>query len=366
MEFDFSEEQRALADTVRRFVARDYGFERRRAIAADAGGWSREAWRTLAEIGVTAINVPEAHGGLGYGAVEAGLVAGILGPALALEPFIAAAVAAPAALRLAGDPAFADAWLPRIAGGEAIVVLAHGEPGRGIATSATPVGDGWRLDGREVAVSHAGAADLLLVPARLPDGTTGLFAAHATAAGLVRDDYPTLDGHRAADVALSGTDAVRVGTDPTAAVAAARNAGLCALCWEAVGILDAAMAATAEYLRTRRQFGQPIGRFQALQHRMADMLLHAEQARSMSYLAAAHCDGADPAQRRRVLSAAKVTIGHACRFVAQGMVQLHGGMGMTDELIVSHWFKRLTAIEMTAGDTDFHLQRFAQHSRTSP
>ncbi len=362
MEFDFSEEQRALADTVRRFVERDYGFERRRAIVAGADGWSRDAWRTLAEIGVTAINVPEPQGGLGYGAIEAGLVAATLGPALSLEPFIAAAVVAPTALCRAGDTGFAGEWLPRIAAGEAIVVLADDAAGHGAPTANPGSGD-WRLDGRIAAVSHAGAADLLLVPAPLPDGKPGLFAVEATASGLIRHAYPTLDGHRAADIELSGAIARRVGGDAAEAIAAARDAGLCALCWEAVGILDAAIAATAEYLRTRRQFGQPIGRFQALQHRMADMLLHAEQARSMSYLAAAHCADEDRMQRQRVLSAAKVTVGQACRFVAQAMVQLHGGMGMTDELIVSHWFKRLTAIEMSAGDSDYHLMRFAQQSR---
>ena len=149
------------------------------------------------------------------------------------------------------------------------------------------------------------------------------------------------------------------------AIEAALDIGLAALCAEAVGIMDATVAATTDYLKTRQQFGQPIGRFQALQHRMADMLLHLEQARSMSYLAAMHCTSTDKAARRRTLSAAKVTIGQACRFIAQNSVQLHGGMGMTDELILSHWFKRLTAIELSFGDTDFHLQRFAELSRAA-
>jgi len=184
--------------------------------------------------------------------------------------------------------------------------------------------------------------------------------------GVALRDYPTLDGQRAADIVFDKAPAQSVGAGDTSdAIEAALDIGLAALCSEAVGIMDATIAATTEYLKTRQQFGQPIGRFQALQHRMADMLLHLEQARSMSYLAAMHCTSEDKAARQRSLSAAKVTIGQACRFIAQNAVQLHGGMGMTDELILSHWFKRLTAIEMSFGDTDMHLQRFVRLSRAA-
>ena len=359
MNFDFTDDQRALADTVRRFVAKDYDFERRRAIRDSAAGWSRAVWQELAELGVLAIGIDEDHGGLGYGPLETGLAMNAFGAALLVEPYLAAAVVAPTLIRRASSTDFQRHWLPRIASGENIVVFAHhdarGDPVR--------VADG-ALSGRKTVAAHADCADLLLVSARATDGSTRLFALAPTTPGVTLRSYPTLDGQRAADVQLDQAVATEVGagdtaTDATQAIDAALDIGLAALCAEAVGIMEATVAATVDYLKTRRQFGQPIGRFQALQHRMADMLLHQEQARSMSYLAAMHCANPDQVLRQRTLSAAKVTVGQACRFIAQNAVQLHGGMGMTDELILSHWFKRLTAIEMSFGDTDFHLQRFA-------
>ena len=380
MNFDFSEEQIALADTVRRFIAKDYSFEKRRAIRDAEPGWSREVWQALAGLGVLALNIDEEHGGLGFGPQETGLVMGAFGAALLLEPYIAGAVIAPALIRRClppkGNPRYAERasavpkghtathnfqeeWLPNIASGETIVVLAHADARNDPVTEING-----KLSGRKAVVAHGGCADLLLVSARLADGGSGLFAVTPGAEGVALRDYPTLDGQRAADLVLANAAATRVGAGDTAeAIDAALDIGLAALCAEAVGIMDATIAATTDYLKTRQQFGQPIGRFQALQHRMADMLLHLEQARSMSYLAAMHCTDEDQAARQRILSAAKVTIGQACRFIAQNAVQLHGGMGMTDELMLSHWFKRLTAIEMTFGDTDFHLQRFAALSR---
>ena len=370
MNFDFTEEQVALQDTVQRFIARDYRFETRRTIRDSASGWGRGVWQALADLGVLAINIDDAHGGLGYGPLESGLVMGAFGPGLLLEPYLAAAVIAPALIRRAAGAGFQDEWLPRIATGQGIVVLAHDEPGgrydtAQIATSAMPAGDGIVLTGRKAVVAHGAAADLLLVSARLADGTMGLFAVKPDAAGVRLRDYPTLDGRRAADLvfdhapaqALAGPD--DAACDAWAAIEAALDVGLAALCFEAVGIMRATLAATTDHLKARHQFGQPIGRFQVLQHRMADMLLHLEQARSMSYLAAMHCLDEDRGRRRRMLSAAKVTIGQACRYIAQNALQLHGAMGMTDELIVGHWFKRLTVIEMSFGDTDMHLQRFA-------
>ncbi|MDP2132223.1 MAG: acyl-CoA dehydrogenase [Sulfuritalea sp.] len=355
MNFDFDEDQRALADTVQRFVARDYTFEKRRAILESPAGWSREVWQGLADLGVLAITIDEDYGGLGYGPQETGLVMNAFGPGLLLEPYLAAAVVAPALIRRAASADFQEEWLPNIATGETIVVLADAD-----ARDAPVTEIGGNLSGRKAVVAHGGCADLLLVSARCADGVTGLFAVTPGADGVALRDYPTLDGQRAADLTLNNAPATRLDAGGAAdAIAEALDIGLAALCAEAVGIMQATVAATTEYLKTRQQFGQPIGRFQALQHRMADMLLHLEQARSMSYLAAMHCTDENPTARRRTLSAAKVTVGQACRFIAQNAVQLHGGMGMTDELIVSHWFKRLTAIEMTFGDTDFHLQRFA-------
>ncbi len=385
MNFDFNEEQRALQDTVQRFIAKDYTFETRRAIRDSGAGWSREVWQALADLGVLALNIDEEHGGLGYGPQETGLVTSVFGAGLLLEPYLAGAVIAPALIRRClpakGNPRHAERasavpgdtaahnsqaeWLPQIAAGKAIVILAHADA-RGEAVTES----NGRLTGRKAVVAHGACADLLLVSARLADDGTGLFAVTSGAEGVTLRDYPTLDGQRAADLVLTNAPATRVDAGDTAtdvqdAIEIALDIGLAALCSEAVGIMEATVAATTEYLKTRQQFGQPIGRFQALQHRMADMLLHLEQARSMSYLAAMHCTNEDQAARQRSLSAAKVTIGQACRFIAQNAVQLHGGMGMTDELILSHWFKRLTTIEMTFGDTDSHLQRFARLSRAA-
>jgi alkylation response protein AidB-like acyl-CoA dehydrogenase len=373
MNFDFNEEQVALQDTVRRFVAKDYTFEVRRAILESAPGWSRDVWQALADLGVLALNIDEDHGGLGYGPQETGLVMSAFGAGLLLEPYLASAVIAPALIRRClppkGNPRYAERasadfleqWLPAIATGETVVVLAHAD-----ARSEPVTEINGSLTGRKAVVAHGGCADLLLVSAQTASGATGLFAVTPGIEGVSLREYPTLDGQRAADVVLNDAPAVRIDAGHALdAIDAALDIGLAALCAEAVGIMEATVAATTDYLKTRQQFGQPIGRFQALQHRMADMLLHLEQARSMSYLAAMHCTNEDKSARQRSLSAAKVTIGQACRFIAQNAVQLHGGMGMTDELMLSHWFKRLTTIEMSFGDTDFHLQRFAKLSRAA-
>ena len=374
MDFALTEEQRQLEDTVRRFIARDYGFEHRRDILNGAQGWSRETWAQLADLGALAVNVPEEQGGLGYGPVETMLVMQAFGAGLLLEPYLASAVIATTLLR---ETDAAGGLLPALAAGERIAVLAHFEPRSrwdvtAIETSAHRYGDGWVIRGRKGVVHHGDAADVLLVSARVAGdtGPVALFAVPRSTPGLALTGYRTLDGQRAAEVNLPGIyvpDTARLGGEACTlpAVARALDAGLAALCAEAVGVLEALLAGTAEYLKTRKQFGQPIGRFQALQHRMADMLLHVEQARSMAMLAAMRCTSPDEAERRRALSAAKVTVGQACRFVGQHAVQLHGGMGMTDELNVSHWFKRLTAIELSFGDTDTHLQRFAALSRAA-
>jgi alkylation response protein AidB-like acyl-CoA dehydrogenase len=361
MNFDFNEDQRALADTVQRFVAKDYTFEKRRAILDSTAGWSREVWQALADLGVLALNIDEDHGGFGYGPQETGLVMSAVGRGLLLEPYLAAAVIAPALIRRTASADFVEQWLPNIATGETVVVLAHAD-----ARSEPVTEINGSLTGRKAVVAHGACADLLLVSARTASDGTGLFAVMPGIEGVSLRDYPTLDGQRAADLVLSNAPAMRIDAGHALdAIEAALDIGLAALCAEAVGIMEATVAATTDYLKTRQQFGQPIGRFQALQHRMADMLLHLEQARSMSYLAAMHCTNEDQSARQRSLSAAKVTIGQACRFIAQNAVQLHGGMGMTDELMLSHWFKRLTVIEMSFGDTDSHLQRFAKLSRAA-
>jgi alkylation response protein AidB-like acyl-CoA dehydrogenase len=373
MDFNFSDEQQLLVDTVQRFVRDTYSFEARREILRSKEGWSRDTWQALASLGLTALNVPEAHGGLGNGPVETMLVMNVLGEGLVVEPFLAAAVMTPVLLTKLGD----EQLLPDVATGERIVIVAHQEPQtRGeidhVATRAEKTSSGYVLDGVKNVIIGGGVADELLITART-NGRTGdtdgisVFRVDPKTSGVTVKDYATIDGQRAADielkkVAVSASNLIGAEGNAFAAIEAAHDQALSALCAEAVGIMKAVNATTLEYTKNRKQFGQPIARFQVLQHRMADMFLHSEQARSMSYLAAIKCVDPDASERRRALSAAKVIIGQAGRFIGQQAVQLHGGMGMTDELMVSHYFKRLTAIDLTLGDADFHTQRFIASS----
>jgi alkylation response protein AidB-like acyl-CoA dehydrogenase len=378
MNFEFSDEQQQLQDTVSRYLTDQYAFDKFRAISASPSGWDKAAWTGLAELGVLALNVPVAQGGLGFGALETLSVMGACGRSLLLEPFLSSAVIATALLRAFDDAAAAE-LLKRMATGDAIAVLAHYEPDsrfetQWVRTRARKSGDNYLLDGHKAVVLHAGAADTLLISARTsgePSDAKGisLFRVPRDARGLSLDQYPTIDGQRAADVYLKGVqvpESSRLGVEGGAlpAIDAALDVGLAALCAEAVGVMQALVDATVAYVQSRQQFGTAIGRFQALQHRIADMLIHLEQARSMSYLAALRCGDENVTERRRALSAAKAVVGQSCRFVAQQAVQLHGGMGMTDELIVSHWFKRLTAAELMFGDSDTHLQRYAALTRS--
>lgn len=377
MHFNLTEEQRALQDMVQRFLAQEYGFEARRRIVRSPEGWSREAWSRLAEMGLLGLHVPEEHGGMGPAPLETWVALGAMGKALVVEPYLSSAVMGTALVRMLAGPEQARSLLPSLAAGETIAVVAHGEEGARhdrsrVATTAARSGEGWVLQGRKAVVLHAPAAAVLLVTARTAgpvDAEDGLsvFAVPATAPGVRLVAYPTIDGQRGADVELAGV-ALPAGAllgeegRAFAAIDAALDLGVAGLCAEAVGVLQATLDATLEYTRTRKQFGVPIGRFQALQHRMADMLLHVEQARSMSILAAMRAGSPDVRERRRSVSAAKVTVGQACRYVGQQAVQLHGGMGVTDELPVSHLFKRLLAIELGLGDTQHHLERFITES----
>jgi alkylation response protein AidB-like acyl-CoA dehydrogenase len=370
MDFTFTEEQQMLLDTARRFIAKDYGFETRQRIKATAAGFSHEVWQGLADLGLLALNVPEQDGGVGGGAIDTMLMMNAAGEGLLLEPLLQSAVLATRAVTTLGNATQRSELLPALASGETIAVLAHEEPATrydrmAVETRAWAVGNGFVVTGHKNVVAHGASADLLLVSARLAGdaGSLAVFLVPRDTAGLRIVPYKTVDGVPAAELWL---DQVFL---PATAMLGADNAqdtleqvldyGLAALCAEAIGALDKLLAATVQYSRDRKQFGQPIGRFQALQHRMADMLLHIEQARSMSYLAAVRCTDPDAQSRRRALSAAKVVIGQACRFVGQQAVQLHGGMGVTDELDVSHYFKRLMAIELQFGNTDYHLEQYA-------
>jgi len=374
MDFNYNEEQLALQDTLRRFIAKDYGFEQRRALAKSADGFSRAHWRQFADLGILALPFPEDFGGLNGSAVDTMLVMEMLGRGLVLEPYLATVVLSGGLVRDNGTQAQKEALLPAIAGGELLMALAHHEAGgryelNHVATTAKPDGSGYALTGAKAVVLGGGAAGKLIVSARTAgaanaaDGIS-LFLVDANAPGLTLRGYATQDGARAAEVKLAN---VRVAGD---ALIGAQGAALplierafdyaiAALCAEAVGAMAALNDVTLEYLKTRKQFGQPIGRFQALQHRMVDIVIATEQARSMATLAAVNADSGDAAARRKTISAAKAYIGQSARSVGQAAVQLHGGMGVVDELNVGHYFKRLTMINATFGDADHHLGLFS-------
>jgi alkylation response protein AidB-like acyl-CoA dehydrogenase len=368
MDFAFTPEQQLLADSARRYITERYAFEQRKQILASEDGCSRAVWKDFADLGFLGLNVPEDYGGLGGGPVETLLLSTAIGEGLVLEPYLSSAVLATRAIARLGSRTQQQAWLPKLAAGELIAVLASDASygfGSEDAVRATATSDGWELNGRVPVVYHAPVADLLLVAART--GSPGrepnaLFAVPAQANGVRLAAYSTVDAQLAADVecdALRVDAASRVGAAIQAELAAVVDYGLLALCAEALGALDRCLALTVEYTRTRNQFGGPIGRFQALQHRMVDMLMRIEQARSLVYLAAARCDEPDAHARESALSAAKVLIADAARFVGQQAVQLHGGMGVSDEVAVSHYFKRLVAAEVRFGSTDAHFARYA-------
>jgi alkylation response protein AidB-like acyl-CoA dehydrogenase len=368
MDFNYTDEQNALRDTLSRFIAKDYGFEQRRALAKSADGFSRAHWKQFAELGLLALPFPEDFGGMNGNAVDTMLVMEAFGRGLVLEPYLSTVVVAGSLIRDAGSDAQKEALLPAIAGGELMLALAHYERGARyevsrVDTAARADGSGWKLSGAKGVVLGGGAADRLLVSASTGKGIS-LFLVDATANGVTVRSSMTQDGGRAAEVCLDSVsvdaDAL-VGAQDAAlpAIERALDYGIAALCAEAVGIMAALDETTLEYLKTRKQFGQPIGRFQALQHRMADMVMATEQARSMAMMAAVKADAPDAAERRRAISAAKAYVGRQARFVGQQAVQLHGGMGVVDELNVSHWFKRLTMIDLTFGNADHHLGLFS-------
>jgi alkylation response protein AidB-like acyl-CoA dehydrogenase len=373
VDFRYTEEQQALQDTLRRFIARDYDFSRRRALARSPLGYSREAWDRYAELGLLALPFPEEFGGLGGNGVDIMVVMEQIGHGLLLEPYLSTVVLCGGLIRDAASETVKNALLPRIAAGKLQIALAAYEAaGRydlaHVACIAVKNGDGWSLSGRKSVVLDAPSADTFLVSARSSgqvgdtDGVS-LFLVGRDAPGLTMFAYPTQSGGRAADLLLAdvpvGSAAV-IGTPERALgiIERAVDSSIAALCAEALGIVTALNQATLSYLKSRKQFGVPIGAFQALQHRMAEMYIAEEQARSMAIIAAVHAGDDDVAERRRAISGAKAYVGQAARFVGQQAVQLHGAMGVVDEFIVSHYFKRLTMIDMCMGDADFHLARF--------
>ena len=355
MDFDFSDDQQSLRDAVRRWVDKGYTFERRSGIVA-GGGFDRAAYGELAELGLTALTVSEDHDGLGQGAVDAMVVMEELGRGLVLEPLAQTLVAsavlgqAPAALQ--------SEWLPKVASGEALVVLAYQERNARYRldicqAKAVVTQDGHALTATKSIVPAGDQADAFIVPAQM-DGKTALFLVERSASGVSTQGYVTQNGSRAAEVTLSGAPGQLITADGLAALELAVDTGIAATCAYAVGVMDKALALTVDYMNQRKQFGVAIASFQALRHRVADMKMQLELARSMSYYASLKL-GAPAPERRAAMARAKVQLGQSMRFVGQQMVQLHGGIGVTDEYIGSHYFKTLTQLEMTFGDTLHHL-----------
>lgn len=361
MDFDFTDDQESLRDAVRRWVDKGFGFERRHGIAK-AGGATRAVYAELAELGLTGLVIPEAHGGMGFGPVEAMVVGEELGRGLVNAPFAAGALVAPSLLAVAPE-ALQAAWLPKMADASALVVLAHQEraaryrPSH-VTTRATKAGNGWTVTGAKSLVPAGDEADAFIVPARIAgaDGDEtgiGLFLVEKAAAQV--RGYPTQDGSRAAELKLANAAAALITEDGFGPLERAADIAIAAQCAEAVGVMDKLTAITVEYMNTRKQFGVTLATFQALRHRIADVKMQLELGRSMSYFATLKLGEAAP-QRRRAVSQARVQLGHSMRFVGQQCIQLHGGIGVTDEYIASHYFKRLTVLEMAGfGDTLHHL-----------
>jgi alkylation response protein AidB-like acyl-CoA dehydrogenase len=379
MNFELSQEQQLLADSLKRFTTNDYTFDARARIVGSATGWSEKVWTALAEMGLMGLPFPAEHDGFGGTAVDVMVVMETIGEALVVEPYLATVGLGGRFVMRGGSAAQQKRLLPAIAQGECRMAFAHTEAGARydlahVGLRARRSGDGFLLDGDKRVVLHGAAADVLVVSARTAGQGSdahgvSLFLVDRTAPGVTVKEYGTIDELRAADINFSSVAV------PRDALVGLEGAGLplieevadyatALLCAEAVGGIRYANDATLEYLKTRRQFGVPIGSFQALQHRMVDMVISYEQARSMAYLACVKVDTAGAAERRRVVSAAKIRVADACRHVSQESVQLHGGMGMTDELKVSHTFRRLTMIGQTFGDYEHHLERFAACAAT--
>ena len=362
MDFEFTDDQLSLRDAVARWVDKGFAFELRHAIAKN-GGATRAVYGELAELGLTGLRVSAVHGGMGFGAVEAMVVMEELGRGLVNAPYASGALVAPALLS-AAPAELQGAWLPRIASGEALVVLAHQERNaryrlNQVATSAKKSGNGWQLSGQKNVVPAADEADAFVVPARIGGAEAdaqgiGLFLVDKGAKGVAIQPYPTQDGARAGELKLADTPAALIREDGFGTLEHAVDIGLAAACAEGVGVMDKLVALTVEYMNTRKQFGTTLSTFQALRHRVADVKMQLELGRSMSYFASLKLGEPAP-QRRRALSQAKVQLGNSMRFVGQQCIQLHGGIGVTDEYIGSHYFKRLTMLEMAFGDTMHHL-----------
>ncbi len=374
MDFDLSEEQQLLKDSVTRLLADRYDFEARKKFQAMPEGWSPDIWQQFAELGLLGVSFDEADGGFGGGPVETMIVMEAFGKALVVEPYLSTVILGGGLIRHGGSAAQRAALLPQITEGAIRVAFAHSERQSGhdlfdVRTSATPEAGGFVLNGEKGLVLNGDTADKLIVSARVSgaqrgQGGIGLFIVDAKASGISRRGYPTQDGMRAAEITFT-----KVQVAPENQLGALGEAypliervvdeAIAALCAEALGGMNEALDMSVDYLKTRKQFGTTIGSFQALQHRASDMLVALEQARSMVFFATMMAGEENRAERRKAISAAKVQIGRSLRFIGQQAVQLHGGIGVTMEYKLGHLFKRLTMIDTMFGDADYHLEKLA-------
>ena len=374
MDFELSDEQNLLKDSVERFVKDNYSSDARAKLANTELGFSRDHWKKMAELGWLGLPFSEEVGGFGGTAVETMIMMESMGRGLVLEPFVSTVILGGGLVAEAGSPAQIEAIIPEVIEGNMMLAFAYAEPQsrfnlNDVETTASKSGDGYVLNGHKSVVYHGTTADKIIVSARTSGNSRdeagiSLFIVDNNASGLSRRDYRTIDGQRAADIMLEnvavGADAL-LGKEGAAfpVIEKVTDYAIAALCAEAVGAMQAANEITNEYMKQRKQFGTPIGKFQVLQHRMVDMYMEAEQSKSMSDMVAMKLDLGDELERRKAVAAAKAQVGQASKFVGQQSIQLHGGMGMTDEYSIGHYFKRLTTIEMLFGNTDYHFKRFA-------
>ncbi|HEX3945667.1 MAG TPA: acyl-CoA dehydrogenase family protein [Rhizomicrobium sp.] len=373
MDFDFSEEQKLLRDTVARFLGEDYDFETFKRVSRSEPGWRPDIWNQFAELGLLGASLPEAFGGLGGGAVETMIVMEEFGKTLVVEPYVPTVVIGGGLLRRAGTEQQKQEWLPKIAAGETLIAFAFAEPhGRynlaDLTTKAKKRNGNYVLNGQKAVVLGGPWADVLVVTARTSGSQrdasgVSLFLVDKKANGISTRDYPTMDGLHASEIVFENVEIPAsnlVGAEGAALplIELVADEAIAAHCAEAIGCMKVLLDATVEYSRTRKQFGVPIGKFQVLQHRMVDMFMAYEQSVSITLMATLKLDDSER-ERKRAVSAAKVHIGKAGRFVGQQAVQIHGGMGMTDELNVGHYVKRLTMLDVLYGDVQHHLKRYA-------
>jgi pimeloyl-CoA dehydrogenase small subunit len=372
MDFDLSEEQRLLKESVDGLLTDSYDFDARKKYMKEKGGWSKAVWDKLAEQGLLGLPFTEADGGFGAGGVETMIVMEALGKALVLEPYLATVVIGGGFLRHGGSDAQKAAHVPGIIDGSKTFAFAQLEKNsrydlHDVATTAKKKGSGWVIDGEKFVVLNGENADTFVVTARTKGerrdrSGVGVFLVPANAKGVTKKSYPTQDGLHAADITFTGVEvegsaAIGNPEDGLALIERVVDDARTALCAEAVGLMDESLKTTVEYIKTRKQFGVAIGTFQSLQHRASDMFVAVEQARSMSMFATMASEFDDAKERAKAIAAAKVQIGKSAKFVGQQSIQLHGGIGMTQEAKIGHYFKRLTMIENTFGDTDYHLRR---------